>query len=77
MLKFTMHGETGRKLVGIGLTAENVRRLQANDPIFFDGAEVGFESIDFLIMAGETQKDIMTELQKHFPIGPMNVDLKD
>jgi hypothetical protein len=47
----------------LGLDAENIRRLQAGQPILVSLAELGGTD-DVLIMAGETQADIQAELEK-------------
>lgn len=68
MIKFTMTGKNGRKLIGLGLSAENIKRLRAADPIFFDAGEVGLDGYDVLIMAGDTEDTISADLQKHFTV---------
>jgi hypothetical protein len=46
----------------LGLDAENIRRLQAGQPILVSLAELGGDD-DVLIMAGETMDDIKRELE--------------
>jgi hypothetical protein len=47
----------------LGLDAENIRRLQAGQPILVSLAEMGGDD-DVLIMAGETLNDIAADLEK-------------
>jgi hypothetical protein len=47
----------------LGLDAENIRRLQAGQPILVSLAEMGGDD-DVLIMAGETVNDIAADLEK-------------
>jgi hypothetical protein len=47
----------------LGLEGENVRRLMNNQPIMFDGAEVGIPGIQFVILAGETLDDVEEDLR--------------
>ena len=68
MIKLTMNSPDGHKVVGLGLSAENIKRLQADDPILFNGAEVGLPGIHFVIMAGDTELDLSDQLHKHFTI---------
>jgi hypothetical protein len=47
----------------LGLEGENVRRLMDNQPIMFDGAEVGIPGIRFVILARETLDDVEEDLR--------------
>jgi hypothetical protein len=51
-------------LVIFGLSRVNLEKLQEGKPIFFDGAEIGVSDYRFLIMFGETEGEIMMELEK-------------
>jgi hypothetical protein len=64
MIKFG--GVTGehqqRKLIGICLGRENMKRLLEGQPIFFKAEEVGVSNVDVLLLAAETETDAMREL---------------
>lgn len=47
----------------LGLTRENVTRLLDNQPIMFDGAELGWPAMRVVILAGETLADIEEDLR--------------
>lgn len=49
-------------LVIFGLSRENMARLQAGQPIAFDGDQVGITGTRILIMFGETETEIVREL---------------
>lgn len=49
-------------LVIFGLSRENMTRLQAGQPIAFDGGQVGFNGTRVMIIFGETENDIVREL---------------
>jgi hypothetical protein len=68
MVKFTATGQDGRRLLGIGLSAENVRRLRAGKPIHFSALGMGLGDFDVVITYGETEADIARELAP--AIGP-------
>jgi hypothetical protein len=60
MVKFTLKDDKNGKpyVVGIGLSAENIRRLQAGQPILFNLKELGLIDLDILILTGETEDSI-------------------
>lgn len=70
MIKFTgINKESGRVLLGLGLTDENIKRLKTGQPIMFPLEEVlANAEIDVLIFHGTDETQIEKELQKH--IGP-------
>jgi hypothetical protein len=55
MVKFTATTADARKLIGFGLSRENVRCLIAGQPIVFPGEAIGEAHRDFLIFFGETE----------------------
>ena len=81
MIKFGgLTGDDNRgRLIGIGLSKENCRRLLAGEPITFELAEIGFDVVDVpggtgsktgppmkarvLIVGGETEASILAELE--------------
>jgi hypothetical protein len=58
MVRFTADAPDGKTLIGLGLSAENVKRLIAGAPISFDGKDIGLPMLDFLILFGTTEEDI-------------------
>lgn len=75
MLKFTAPKPDGGKIIGLGLTAENIKRLQADDPIMFSLSELGLKSSDdIFIMVGEDQQDIVNKL-KGVGVWPKGLDI--
>lgn len=58
MIKFTVDGEGGRTLVGLGMSEGNVERLKAGMPIFVNLAALGLPPIDIYIFYGETEHDL-------------------
>jgi hypothetical protein len=68
MVKFLATGDDGRRLLGLGLSAENVRRLQAGQPIHFSAAAMGLGDFDVVICFGETEAEIERQLAP--AIGP-------
>jgi len=60
MIRALAHGHGGRPVMILGLTAENVRRLQAGQPIMAKGNEHGMDFPgDVMILHGETGDDII------------------
>ncbi len=55
------HGE--RKILGIALGNENIKRLVAGEPISFQAEELGIPNVNVIIIAGETAERAM-ELMK-------------
>jgi hypothetical protein len=49
----------------IGLSAENIKRLQRDMPIVFDARPFGLKA-EIIIVAGETEQAILDELRKIF-----------
>jgi len=64
MMKFTGNDrETGRPLLGIGLSRENCERLLKGEPIQFSTDNMpGLPSVDVYIMAGETEDEMAASL---------------
>lgn len=56
MIKFTAKTADGGKLVGIGLSHENLKRLKDNSPIRFKGEAIGLPDLDFLIFSGKSEE---------------------
>lgn len=74
MIKFRA-GENG-KLVGLGLSKMNLKKLKAGQPILVNGSDIGIEN-DILIMYGATEKDIIKDLQENgFIKTPVEIKIK-
>jgi hypothetical protein len=60
---------SGRPLVVLGLSGENVTRLMADEPILIDLADLGLPPQKIAIVGGRTEEDIAADLKRHF--GPV------
>lgn len=74
MIKFTTRAKDGRKLIGFGLSSENLRRLREKMPILVDLGELGVPGTAVLICWGETEDDIAADLLGSFGDGDTVVD---
>jgi hypothetical protein len=69
MVKFALTTPDGRPVLGLGLSAQNVKRLKAGQPIRIDGPASGLPFAgEILIFYGRTEHDMLEELSQH--IGP-------
>jgi hypothetical protein len=66
MLKWRGKGVGGRPVIGFALTAENVKRLNNNDPIYFGLRELGSDlpDVDVVIAAGDDTAKIQADLDR-------------
>lgn len=55
-------GDGKRKLLLIGLSEENVRRLRDGKPVLLEGEEIGLD-VDVCVCHGETEQALMGELR--------------
>lgn len=62
MIKFSANTPDRRKLIGLGLSHENLKRLKDNQPIRFKGESVGLDGVDVLIFAGKTEESMAAKL---------------
>jgi len=73
MIKF-LAGPEGeeRRILGLGLSEENWRRLRMDRPILIDLTELGFTgpTTQLLIIAGETEDSIIADLRRRDLISP-------
>lgn len=53
----------GRDTLLIGLSRTNIDRLLDGKPIQFDGAELGWPQFKVVVLAGETEADILDDLK--------------
>lgn len=61
-------GRAGNVVI-VGLSRMNVERLMGGMPIRFAGEEVGVPGVVFVIFAGESEPEMVADLQKHGLIG--------
>jgi hypothetical protein len=64
MVKFKVQTESGRTLVGLGITEGNLKKLKEGFPLVVNGEELQIGKIDFTIFYGKTERAIFDELQK-------------
>lgn len=64
MLKLLTTQNNGNKLITLGLEEGNISRLKEGKPIYFNLIELGFEGMELMIMYGEDQENIRTQLRK-------------
>lgn len=69
MIQFSGSSEDGKRFVGVGLSAENVRRLQAGDPAIVDLGPHGFEGAQVFIFYGRDESEMEAMVKKHFTVG--------
>lgn len=62
MIKFLVDGKNGVKLIGLGLSEGNIKRLKAGDSVYIHLDELGFEGLDLTIIYGKTEKSIVDVL---------------
>jgi hypothetical protein len=69
MVKFSITTKDGRPAIGLGLSAHNLKRLKAGQPIVIDGAKDGLPFAgEILIFYGHREHDMLEDLSRH--IGP-------
>lgn len=69
MIKARLHDSSGRPIVLLGLSGENVTRLMADEPIPVDLAELGIPGLTVILISGRTEADITAQLEQRF--GPL------
>lgn len=66
MVKFSADTEGGTKILGLGLSKENVKHLQEGHPIFIQAAQtkklIGCAS-DILLFYGETEESMKADME--------------
>lgn len=63
MVKFKANQADGRPIVGLGLTEENIRRLQSDQPIYIKSEDLGMKGFDIMIFSGKTEKTMEADLR--------------
>ncbi|GHA01297.1 hypothetical protein ACFOOM_12265 [Streptomyces echinoruber] len=66
MIKALLRESTGAPVVVLGLSAENMTRLMADEPIVVQLAELGLKPMKVLIVGGRTEADIAAMLAEKF-----------
>ena len=74
MIKFGMTASDGSNILGIGLDAENIERLQQGKPILFNLSDIGLALVKnpierpgkVFIVFGETLENIKDEVYAQF-----------
>jgi len=75
VVKFLIKKTTkGIPLIGIGLSCNNIAKLQDEEPIMFNLKDIGLNDCDVMIIAGETEESIAKDLERY--IGPQT-DIQD
>ena len=64
MVKAGANTSDGGRVMVLGITKENVRRLQEGQPIRVRGEEVGVPNVTIVIMYGEDNKAIGKQLEE-------------
>lgn len=67
MIKAAGKAGDGKRLLLLGLSDENVKRLKADQPILIkaeDLAELGFQDMHIAIVYGSTEEEIMERIQE-------------
>jgi hypothetical protein len=65
MIKATGTGRNGSRVIFLGLSKENCRRLLEDQPIVVNGGEIGFPGIEIVLIGGETEDGILHVLGEH------------
>lgn len=66
----------GNRII-LGLSDENIRRLQKDEPIKFNLKELGFEDFEVLIFNGKTEQDMQKTLIDAGLIHPTKTKMND
>lgn len=72
MIKFVTEGIDGVPLIGLGISAGNVKKLKEGQPILVRGKEIGRPEVgNIMIFYGKTEKDMTEQLRKAgWPVPP-------
>lgn len=62
MIKAVGRDGAGKPMLVLGLSGENVTRLMADEPIWFDLADLGLPSMTVVIVGGRTEGAIVRQL---------------
>ena len=62
MIKFSSVEENGRRRIYLGLSTENIKRLEEGKPILFAADELGFDG-EIVIFTGATEERMKADLK--------------
>ena len=62
MIRFGATLENGRRLIGLGISDENIARLRQGKPIFVAGSSVGVPEVEIIICWGATEYELTEQL---------------
>lgn len=65
----------GRRLLVLGLSAENMTRLLLGQPIRLECAELGLPDLQVVVVGGQTEQDIADDLVGHGVVDAATVGL--
>jgi len=60
VIAFVLQGN--RMFIGLGLTKNNVERLQKNRPLIVTGEDVGLGKIDIVIFHGQDEASLLKQM---------------
>lgn len=63
-----------RRVLFLGLSAQNLKMLRKRKPILIVGEEMGLPGVDLLIQGGETEQTIAAELMRKVNDAPDPAD---
>lgn len=55
MIKFKIASAEGGHIIGLGITAENVKRLKRGQPIYVDMGPLGYSGLKVLVFFGQDE----------------------
>jgi hypothetical protein len=65
MIRFKVNSKDGGKLlIGLGLSAQNIEKLKAGDPILFGLDELGLENTEVVILYGKTEEEMRDKIDE-------------
>jgi hypothetical protein len=78
MIKFTAEMKNGRTLIGLGLTAGNLRHMKAGRPLHVNLEEMNLAwKGEIIVIYGETEDELQEELKDFItPETKINVEKK-
>jgi hypothetical protein len=69
MIQFSGSDNDGKRFIGIGLSAENVRRIREGDPAVVDLTPHGFAGAEVVIFYGRTEQEMEAMVRQRFVVG--------
>ena len=58
----TVHSDGEKKIITLGLSWENLKRLKGGQPILIDGADIGVQNIEIFIFSGINERKMAERL---------------